>query len=612
MDRAELRSIVRAMSPADLSLYYHGGSQKEWWESVRRDPLYIEDILEIMSEATRFIKEPVPELTYSLFAIFTETGSRVEYEKVYFERRRRLNTFALLSLLEPESRLYETELCNILWSICSEYTWCLPAHINDSRPAAETIDLFSAETGFALSEIMLLLGERVPDVLRSRVIELIEERLFQPLLTKGPYFWEDATHNWSAVCAGAIGSAALLLVKDADKLTDILLRTERSMNFYLQGFGGDGACLEGLGYWNYGFGFFVYYADLLRRRSGGVLDWFRNEKVKNIALFQQKCYLGGESVVNFSDSLPKASVQLGLSHFLADIYSEFEVPPLTLRADYREDHCSRWAPAFRNLIWRNARAASGSGWGTASFYLTDAEWMISRVAGAEGSFGFAAKGGHNDEPHNHNDLGQFILHAGEAFIADLGCGEYTREYFGEGRYAYDCNGSQGHSVPIIDGCYQSSGKEHTAVVLEASTSDAEDRLVVELSGAYKNDKLVSLKREWVWHKELRTVLTLTDEYRFHTVPGSLTERMVTLIQPVVHNNGTIVLSGNGLKEVRVQYDPVLLQPSIGEHSFRNHFGVDTVWYSLDFIVKVTEPLTKAVFRFEFVDKDGGQTNNGYR
>lgn len=40
--------------------------------------------------------------------------------------------------------------------------------------------------------------------------------------------------------------------------------------------------------------------------------------------------------------------------------------------------------------------------------------------------GVAAKGGHNGESHNHNDLGTFVLEAeGEEPLADLGAGEYT-------------------------------------------------------------------------------------------------------------------------------------------------------------------------------------------
>ncbi|GJM76376.1 hypothetical protein HMSSN036_85920 [Paenibacillus macerans] len=105
-------------------------------------------------------------------------------------------------------------------------------------------------------------------------------------------------------------------------------------------------------------------------------------------------------------------------------------------------------------------------------FLPDAQWLVSRHRSAAGSFGFAAKGGHNGEPHNHNDLGHFILIAGrDTFAADLGSGEYTADYFGAGRYRYDCNGSQGHSVPIINGRHQAEGERHAAVVLEKAAGE---------------------------------------------------------------------------------------------------------------------------------------------
>ena len=46
----------------------------------------------------------------------------------------------------------------------------------------------------------------------------------------------------------------------------------------------------------------------------------------------------------------------------------------------------------------------------------------------------AAKGGHNGEMHNQNDVGNLIVHAfGESLVADLGRGRYTRAYFGPAR-----------------------------------------------------------------------------------------------------------------------------------------------------------------------------------
>ncbi|MDY4307971.1 hypothetical protein SNF32_14980 [Enterococcus mundtii] len=45
---------------------------------------------------------------------------------------------------------------------------------------------------------------------------------------------------------------------------------------------------------------------------------------------------------------------------------------------------------------------------------------------------FAAKGGRNDESHNHIDIGHFVFGTREdLFLTDLGAGEYTKDYFDE-------------------------------------------------------------------------------------------------------------------------------------------------------------------------------------
>ncbi|WP_157794081.1 heparinase II/III family protein [Paenibacillus donghaensis] len=597
-----------------VDYYYPDGDGAAFWKSLRHRPDVASELAVILAEGNRLLVSPVEELTHSLFAIFETQGLRLEYERVYFEKRRRLNTFAILSLLEPESEVYEVALLDAVWSICSELTWCLPAHVNAKRALSATIDLFSAETGFALAELRLLFGERLPEPLRTRIAELVDERLFRPFVEQGPYEWEEAEHNWSAVCAGSIGSAALLLLEakqDRSRLARILEKTERSISFYLRGFGDDGACLEGLGYWNYGFGYFVYYADLLLRRSGGRRDWFQNDQVRRIATFQQKCFLNGPLVVNFSDALSSGSVHPGLSHYLADRYTEVETPPASLNADYCEDHCSRWAPALRNLIWRHGDTEAPAHWGAGDFYLPDAGWLISRVSRDGSAFGFAAKGGHNDEPHNHNDLGHFLLAGGgELFLCDLGCGEYKRDYFGDGRYAYDCNGSQGHSVPVIDGCLQSAGQGRSAAVLDLSMGEYACRLSMELSGAYECGRLESFQRTWIWDKTGLPSLSLQDKFLFAELPGGLTERFVTPIRPEYAGPGRLRLSG-GLLALEIQYDSERLSAEVVERTYRNHFGKDTIWYTLDFQVRNPEICLSFEFLFRYIPLKGmgGLTTN---
>lgn len=607
-DRRSWVDLVEAMMSPGPMFYYQDEDGASFWRELLQRPDVEPELKVIREEGKRLLAFSGSELTYSLFSRFEKEGSRLEYERVYFEKRRRMNTFAILSLLEPDSRIYETALLEAIWSICSELSWCLPAHVNATRPVSETIDLFSAETGFALAELCFLLHERLPEWLRVRVVELVDERLFRPFLEKGPYEWEEAEHNWSAVCAGSIGSAALLLL-EGERLSQILEKTERSMTFYLRGFGDDGACLEGLGYWNYGFGYFVYYADLLLKRSDGQRDWFRNDKVRRIASFQQQCFLSGGLVVNFSDALPQGSVNPGLSHYLAERYPEVDIPPEPLYADYRDDHCSRFAPTLRNLIWRRAGGGAPADWSPGDFLLPDAGWFVSRISSGDKIFGFAAKAGHNGEPHNHNDLGHFLLAGGgEWFLCDLGSGEYTREYFGEGRYELDCNGSQGHSVPVIDGCVQSAGEERKAGLLAWAMDEGACRFVLDLSEAYKCRKLEAFKRTWVWEKAEPPRLSLRDEFRFAELPGSLTERFITLVRPEFAGPGCLHLSRGSLL-LEVHYDHVQLHAEITERSFRDHFGRDAVWHTLDFQVCQPEQEMNFDFLFTFID-NGGKRSYG--
>nr|WP_238357744.1 heparinase II/III family protein [Cohnella zeiphila] len=597
----KVKEALAQGAPADLGWYYPGGDAAGFWRRALREPGYADMLEEVREEGRRLRGTPIPELKYSLFTIYVERGSRREYEQAYFERRRRLNTFALLSMTEPDEPGYLEELIDIVWAICGEYTWCVPAHVpGTDAQIRETIDLFSAETGFALAEISLLLGDRLPRLVRERVERELEIRLFGPFTTRESFHWESMRNNWSAVCAGSVGSAALLSVRDPDRLAQIARRTFRSLDCFLEGYGEDGACPEGLNYWTYGFGYYVYYADLLGKRTGGEIDLFGGEKVRHIAQFQQKAYLGGDRVANFSDSSPRARFQPGLTHYLAGRYPGTEVPPLRQRAAFTDDHCSRWAHAFRNLLWLNP-GLGGADWPAADYYLPDAQWMVSRHLSPAGAFGFAAKAGHNAESHNHNDIGQFLLLAdGETFVADLGSGEYTKTYFGEGRYEYDCNGSQGHTVPVVDGTFQAEGEESAARVLEASVGEEEDRFRFQMASAYRVPQLESLVRGFVWRKGERPSLEVTDEFRFAKAPGEAVERIVSLLAPELTEDG-VLLRGTGDRVLNIRFDGSLLEPRIERRTYRAHLGRETAWYAIDFVPKVPVPLQWTVsLLFEFV------------
>ncbi len=582
---------------ADGLYYPDGENGADFWARAAKSPDFAESVAEVRAEGRRLLEEPVSELTEELFSIFERTGSRLEYERAYFERRRRLNAFALMSLLEPaDERVYE-KLLETVRVVLDEPTWCLPAHVKGTD-AAKTIDLFSSETGFALSEMACLLGDRLPPELTENIDRAVTERLIEPLLRHGPHPWETARHNWAAVCAGSVGAAASLRATDPATLDAVLAKALPALDYYLEGFGEDGACPEGLGYWNYGFGYFVYFADLLNKRTGGRINLFARPKVGSIALFQQAAYLCGDRVANFSDSLQAIPFRTGLTHYLARLYPEMEVPDARYGAGLGEDHCHRWAPVLRDWIWRDSRSASAA-LRPASRYFPDAQWLLSRYETETGRcFGFAAKGGHNDEPHNHNDVGHFIwMVDGTAFAADLGSGEYTAAYFGAGRYEYDCNGSQGHSVPIVGGRGQEAGRAHAAAVLEARAEDHEDSLRLDLHPVYRVPGLASLVRELRWRKTDECRLTLTDEVSFAGDPLGFTERIVTFVPPDLAADGTVRLTDGGHTAL-IRYDSALLEVSAERRVYSDHFGAKREWHAIDWKLRRPEQTIRIELIFE--------------
>ncbi|WP_336788575.1 hypothetical protein [Paenibacillus sp. MMO-177] len=589
--------------PAASSDVYTYSGNKADWRGIAQSPAYSDMIGEIRTEGERLLQRPIPVLTRENYDLYETNGNRLIYEGLYFERRSRLTSFALLHCLYPDSPEYRKALIDTIEAILEEMTWCLPAHMKGNS-FDRHIDLFASETGFALAEILTITEQSLPSALRDEIRAQIERRILNPYLDDRypPYHWETADHNWSAVCAGSIGSTAILLGIDRKRRAAILHRAIGTMNHYLSGFGEDGACPEGPGYWNYGFGYFVYFADLLKRATGGHADLLDSKHVRTIARFQQKAYLAGNRPANFSDASPHVSVNIGLSDYLVSRVEGEGFAPLAIRAGFTDDHCSRFAHALRNLLWFKPEASRQSDWPSGSWYLKDAQWLISRISHASGSFGFAAKGGHNDEPHNHIDVGHFILIADDdpAFAADLGSGEYTAQYFGEGRYEYDCTGAQGHSLPIVNGRLQAVGAESKAIVERVEQGELADRLKLELAACYPGSGLAALEREFVWHKTGLPELELTDTFRFSQEGGAITETIVSKCPPFVRSEGQIILKGSR-HSVLLSFDPQSLEVSIEERLYSNHSGQEEGYYRIYFISKDEASLEKTLklnFKFQ--------------
>ena len=542
-------------------MFQEKARSKAFWQQVRTDPRYSVFIHGLKEMYAKDACGELVDISYDDFMAYHLTGNRAAFMTKHDSRRRRLNACALLSLIYPEREDYFSNLNNTIWAICNEYCWSAPMHTKNSdlEYNDDYIDLCASTTGFELSEIRFLLGDRLSTLMNNRIHREIEKRIIHSFINHS-YNWEKLQSNWPAVCAGNI--AGTFLYEHPDLFDHIKPRIDAALGNFLASFKQDGVCREGLAYWEYGFGHFVCYALQLYETSRGQVDLFADEHIKNIARFASVPFLESGLAISFADCASTTRVSLSTITVLDDRYSGIYAGIPEKSCIYVNDN---WKKCVRNIVLYDPERVR-SGFGESEFYAPESGWFVKRTA----RYGFAAKGGDNAEPHNHNDVGHFIFsHNGRQVLVDLGSGEYVKGYFdyNGGRYHALCTRSGGHSVPILDGKEQSPGAEFSGI-----TDYKDGRLIVDMIGAYPKTGVSRLIREFSFTENS---VRLTDRYAFDKECG-VVERLISLIQPQV-KEGCISFG-----DVYIAYDAKLWNAKVTSAVHRKPDGTDQNAYLIDF------------------------------
>ncbi len=488
---------------------------------------------------------PAENPTYTTFELeseFLRTGNRVHFEEKYFLRRTQLSLCAVLSAVYPDETKYISELEELIYQICNEYSWQLPAHRpKDNWNRRDDIDLFSAETGLYLAEIKYMLADRLNPVIVNRITKELKWRILDSF-EKHTFWWEELKSNWASVCAGSVGT--VFMYEDESRFATIIERINACMDNYLSGIYDEGSTSEGANYWSYGFSFFTLYQDMLRRYTGGSVDGFKNDKVKRIAGFLTNLYLDEENVVLFSDSIESARYPKWLIAFLKSEYN-IDLPPKS-KGDFSIE---KFSSAIRGLVYYDENYDCEPN-RLGKIYYEELQWYIEKKA----QYSIAVKGGHNDEEHNHNDIGSFmIVHNGHKILTDLGRGEYTADYCGENRYNCLETSALGHSVPLINDVFQVYGREYYGTM-----SVKENTVTVDMSKAYSVE-IDTFNRQFEMFEDK---IVLTD---FYDSSLKVKERFITEIEPIIDVKNCIILADaklcfpsgwklNCSREIRKKYD----------------------------------------------------------
>ena len=189
--------------------------------------------------------------------------------------------------------------------------------------------------------------------------------------------------------------------------------------------------------------------------------------------------------------------------------------------------------------------------------------MVARdKAGTTEGLFVAAKGGHNDESHNHNDIGNYVVYYnGQPVLIDVGRGTYTRKTFSGRRYEIWYNCSDHHNVPTINGETQPPGAtfKATNVVFREDKKFAE--LSLDISKSYSEKAAVnswqrSIRLNRGKNIEVKDIVSLKKAEK-------ITEHLMTCYPAEVVKPGELVIHykpKNGeAKDFVVRYDAKQMQ-----------------------------------------------------
>jgi len=551
---ARITEVAALLPPSPAPVGRPAADRAAWTELGARLPLR-----ELLTEADRLVNTAPPAVTDDLYLTYSRTGVRTTYEAVYSSRRDRLTTFAWAEALDGRGR-YLAAVQREVDAILDERAWTLPAHdanLDNFNGRVVEVDLGAAMRGWSLATVAGWFGEGLGAARLTRLQTELRRRIVDPYLNairngpRGGMWWVHTNSNWNAVCHAGVAGTALAAVPDRTVRAEVLASAEANLPYFVGGFTEDGYCSEGIGYWSYGFGHHALLAEAAFAGTGGALRLLQGEKLARV-----NAYPAGMEI------LPR--IYPAFSDNTTTVQPANWVAPLARRQLDGGSQPARlpalgWAEIARDQLYISAVRLWTPATPPASATPPQPElrhWFDSAqvlIARATADFGAAIKGGHNDELHNHNDLGSFVVALGATvLLADPGSEVYTARTFSARRYESEVLNSRGHPVPVVAGRLQSTGRAFAAQVRETEWTRARDRLLLDLRGAYEVSSLRRLDREFLCRRGADEAFVITDDFEFST-PETFGSALITFspwreISPGLLELGT----GNDRVHVRVE------------------------------------------------------------
>lgn len=518
---ARVKEIANMLSdePAGIGVTY---KDRAFWDKAART----DEAKALLTEAAKLKKQGLPPFIDSLYLHLNATNVRLPGENMMNARYSYLFKLALAECLENK-RTYLPAIEEALLSLSAQKPWSIPAHdrnLNNFKGTDYYVDLVVATAGNGIAQCVYMLDDRLDNKVKATVLNAFQEKVFRPIRrcleeTK-PFYWFTVTNNWNSVCIAGVTGAALTLLADKEERAYFVAAAEKYHVYGMKGYGDDGYCSEGVGYYNYGFRAYVLLREEVCRATQGKIDFFATPKFARVAQYGKKIQIQNGICPAYSDSRIGMSPDWFLINYCDNVlgtapYAEKSTfPSISNLSLYLIEF-------FPNQAWKlqqtdEIRTALAEESDELHAFYDKTDILVARPEkGVTCRLAFSAKGGHNNESHNHNDIGSYAIVLGnETMAGDQGGPfSYPGDYFSaKAEDKYKCKGSFGHPVPVLDGKAQLTGAKAQGKVVTKNLTEGKDEFAIDCTSAYPVEGLKKVLRSFVYDRNGIGSLIIEDQF----------------------------------------------------------------------------------------------------
>lgn len=538
------------------------GNRNEW------DKLFGESKKTVIEKGEKCLDYEWQVVKATDYLEFERTGNRQIMEKPFGDNNQAIMQLLLAELAEGKGRFID-QLINGVFHTCEMTSWALSAHLitqpsHRALPDSQyqLIDLTAGDLGGLLSWTYYFMHDefdKIDPEISKRLYRELDKRIMTPYLENNNFWWlawnykGQMVNNWNPWCNSNALMTFMLLEDNPDRLSDAVYRSMISVDRFLNYVHSDGACEEGPSYWGHASGKALDYLVLLEYITNGKISVFDNSQIKSMGEYIAKSYVGNGWVVNFADASAKGGGDPYLIYRYGKAVDSDELKQFASMLNSKNGISFTGRDVFRTL--EALRISDELANYTEKYKSSNFTWYPETefcYLRNDKAF-FAAKGGYNDESHNHNDAGTFSLWVNNTpVIIDAGVGTYTKQTFSSERYSIWTMQSNYHNLPMINGVPQKYGRKFKANDAKASKNS----FSVEIASAYPDEAAVE---SWVRsYKFSKNSLTISDDFKLSESKSPNVINFMTWGDVDIQNNGIVFITIDGVK-AKLNYDSDLFE-----------------------------------------------------